>query len=68
MMQRKSLAKKIKEAQELLEADDKQMARQLRLALADFEAIKSGSRVLPLMYQNFLTKKIEGLLNKCGLK
>jgi hypothetical protein len=68
MMRKKSLSQKIKEAQELLEADNKQMARQLRLATADFEAIRNGARVLPLPVQKTLENRIMGLLDRCGLK
>ena len=67
MMQRKSLQKKIKEAQILLEADNKQMARQLRLALADFEAIASGTRVLPYPAQMTLERRMVELLKRCGI-
>ena len=68
MMQRKSLAKKIKEAQELLGADNKQMARQMNLGLPWFEAIKNGEMVLPLVSQRALEKRLEGILQRCGLK
>jgi ribosomal protein S4 len=67
-MQRKSLAKKIEETRELLQANDKQMARHLRMSLGDYEAIKSGARVLPLPAQKTLERRLEGLLERCGLE
>jgi hypothetical protein len=49
-------------------ADNKQMARHLRVSLGEFEAIRSGARVLPLPAQKTLERRMEALLDRCGLK
>lgn len=62
------LKTKIQKTKELLQADEKQMARYLRVSLADYKAIESGARVLPLPAQKSLEKRLEGLLEQCGLR
>lgn len=66
-MQRKSLAAKIREIRNKLQADEKQMARHMRLSLADYLAIESGRLILPLPAQKTLEKRAERLLDVCGL-
>jgi ribosomal protein S4 len=65
---RRSLSNKLKETQNKLQADDKQMARHLRLSLAQFKEIESGARVLPLPAQKTLERRMERLLQRCGLE
>jgi hypothetical protein len=68
MMRRKSLSQKIKEAQELLEANDEQMARVMRLTFDTFSRLKSGAIILNLKDSKMIEDRIKGLLDRCGLK
>jgi hypothetical protein len=63
-----TLPNEINKTQKLLNADNKQMARYLRLKLADFEAIKTGAKVLPLPSRKTIQRRIERVLDVCGLK
>jgi DNA-binding XRE family transcriptional regulator len=65
---RKRLATKIAEVRDQLEADDKQMARHLKMSYKAYKQIESGARVLPLPAQKSLEKRMAVLLDKCGLK
>ena len=67
-MRKKSLAQKINETKLLLEANDKQMARHLRMSLGDYEAVAGGHRVLPLPAVKTMERRLERLLDICGLK
>lgn len=64
----KPISKWIEEAKITLQATDKQMCRHLRLSVADYEALRSGARVLPLPSQKTLIRRIEGLYEVCGLQ
>lgn len=64
---RQPLKNEIARVKELLQATDKDMARHLRLKLADFEAISSGAVVLPIPAQKSLKKRMEALLERCGI-
>lgn len=66
-MRRKPLTTKLQETKTLLEANDKQMARHLRIKLSDYKAIASGARVLPLPAAKTLEKRLERLLEICGI-
>ena len=68
MGMKKPLKNRIVEVKELLEADDKQMARHLRLSVKDYKAIETGGRVLPLPSQMTLERRMRELLERCGLK
>jgi hypothetical protein len=68
MMPRKSLVQKINKTKELLQANDKQMARHLRMPLPVFKDLEKGARVLPLPSQKTLERRLEGLLERCGLR
>lgn len=65
---RKPLAKKIIEVKEKLEADEKQMARHLKLSLEVYKDLESGARILPLPAKRNLERRMEGLLERCGLR
>ena len=65
---RKPLAAKIIEIKQELEANDKQMARHLKMSLKTYQSIESGARILPLPAQKSLERRMEGLLKKCGLR
>jgi hypothetical protein len=65
---RRSLSSKLKETQNKLRANDEQFARHLRIRLAAFEELKSGARVLPLPDQKTIERRMEALLERCGLE
>lgn len=65
---RRSLSSKLKETKSKLEADEKQMARHMRMSLSEYKAIESGARVLPLPAQKTVERRMERLLDACGLK
>ena len=67
-MRKISIATRMKEVKSLLEANDKQMARYLRLSLVAYKAIENGARVLPLPTQKTLEKRLDSLLDICGLE
>lgn len=56
------------DAQVALEASDTQMCRHLRIAAAQFEAIRSGAMVLPYPSRKTLERRIERLYTLCGLE
>lgn len=58
----------LKQMQNDLQATDTQMCRHLKLSASQFEAIRTGARVLPVPAQKTLIKRIEGLYKRCGLK
>lgn len=62
------MAKRINEVKQLLEADDKRMARHLKLSYKYYKSLESGARILPLPAQRRIEKRMEGLLERCGLK
>lgn len=63
----KPMSEVLIEVQLQLEASDTQMCRHLRMAAAQFEAVRSGSRVLPLPAQKTLMRRIERLYELCGI-
>lgn len=64
---RRSLSSKLKETKTKLQANDKQMARHMRISLKDYQAIESGARILPLPAQKTIERRMERLLKLCGL-
>lgn len=67
-MKKSPLKIRVAQARELLQADEKQMARYLGMNLDTYRAIESGGRNLPVVAQNSVMKRLERLLDKCGLK
>lgn len=57
----------LKEVQIALRATDTQMCRHLKMSASQFEAIRTGARVLPLPSQKTLTRRIERLYELCGI-
>jgi hypothetical protein len=66
-MQR-SLSSKLKETKIKLQANDKQMARHLRMPLGAYKEIEAGARVLPLPAAKTIERRIVRLLDICGLR
>lgn len=66
-MRGKTLATRIKETKIKLQANDYQMSKHLRVSLANYKALESGAKVLPLPTQKTLERRMEGLLERCGL-
>lgn len=64
----KPLKTRIIEVRGLLQADEEEMARHLRLSVDDYKAIERGARVLPLSSRRTLEKRLQRLLDICGLK
>lgn len=67
-MKKAPLKQQIAKAKEVLQADEKQMARYLGMNLDTYRAIERGGRNLPVVAQNSVMKRLERLLDKCGLK
>jgi DNA-binding XRE family transcriptional regulator len=65
---RKPFKNRIIQVKNILQANEKQMARHLRISLADYKAIESGAKVLPLPAQKTIERRMERLLELCGLK
>lgn len=65
---RKTLSSKLIDAKKILQADEKQMAKHLKITLTSYKEIESGARVLPLPAQISIERRIEGLMKRCGLK
>lgn len=65
---RQPLKVRIIEVKNKLQANERDMARHLRISLAEYKKIESGARILPLPAQKTLERRMEGLLDKCGLK
>lgn len=56
------------DVQTKLQATDTQMCRHLKLSATQFEAIRSGARVLPIPSRKTLERRIERLYKLCGLE
>lgn len=64
---RQPLKNRIIEVKELLQADEKQMARHLCLNLSIYRELEKGARVLPLPFQKKIERRLERLLRICGI-
>lgn len=65
---KQTLAIRLLEVKKLLQANDEQMAKHLRMSVASYRDLESGARILPLAKRMRINKRIEGLLDRCGLK
>lgn len=66
-MREKSLAIKLIQAKELLEASDHQMAKHLKMDYTRYKELESGSRLIPLPAQKSIDRRLKGLFDRCGL-
>lgn len=66
-MKNSEFIEKIKKTQELLEATDKQLAKHMRLEHKYFMKLKNGERTLTVVKRRRLVKRLERLLELCGL-
>lgn len=67
-MKRKTLAAILIEGRTTLEMNQQQMAKHMRIGVAAYEALESGAKVLPLQQREALRKRVNTLLEKCGLE
>ena len=67
-MMKKPFKNRLIEVRELLQADEEQTARHLRLSVRDYRALESGGRVLPLPSQMTLERRLKELLKRCGIE
>lgn len=67
-MSRSYLAGRMQQVKKQLEANDEQMAKHLKISVTSYQALESGARIIPLADRQRLFKRLDGLLDKCGLK
>lgn len=65
---REPLKVRLLQVKSKLQANERDMARHLKMSLAAYKEIESGARVLPLPAQKTLERRMRGLLDRCGLK
>jgi hypothetical protein len=61
------LAAVLLQAKQLLQANDQQMAKHMRMDLERYKALEGGALVLPIVKRKAVRKNAERLLDICGI-
>lgn len=68
MSSQKEFAADLLRGRSMLQASKTQMAKHMRMDVARYEALESGAIVLPVIERKRLKRRVERLLELCGLK